>query len=267
MSSLQLILLSFVQAATEFLPVSSSGHLLFLKGLFHLEEIPVIFDVILHVGSLTAIVFYYRRQIANTLFSSFGELKTHQSQKPQTKFLLFAIGSTIVTFIIFLLFKDPIESSVTSTSILPFTYMATTVILLSTWLMRGRTVHPIAAAGWLLPILAGLFQGIAILPGVSRSGSTIAILLLLNIKREEAAYYSFFLAIPAILGAMVFELMEMESKSYLLSHGFLILASFLISAVFSYLFLKLLTLVIQKGKFWAFSIYTLGLAIAALIIF
>jgi undecaprenyl-diphosphatase len=267
MESLQLLLLSVVQAATEFLPISSSGHLLFLKGIFHLEDIPILFDVLLHVGSLTAIVFYYRRQLAHTLMGSVSELKTRPVEKPETKFLLFAILSTLVTFVIFLAFEDPIESAFSSPSVLACTYMATTVILLSTWLMRGRPTHPISLDGWRLPILVGLFQGLAILPGVSRSGSTIAILLLLNIKRDEAAYYSFFLAIPAILGGMVFEMMDIEALAYLSSHAPIMIASFLLSAGFSYLFLSLLSLVIRKEKFWVFSFYTFGMAIAALIIF
>jgi len=266
-TSIHMLLLAVVQAATEFLPISSSGHLLFLKGLFGLEDIPIVFDVILHVGSLMAILFYFRREIAKTLTSCFAEMKTGQAEKPHTRFLIFALISTLTTFLFYLCFKGPIASGYATARVLPYTYTATTLILLSTLLLRGRTPRSVSAAGWLLPLLVGLFQGMAIMPGVSRSGATIGILLLLNIRREEAAYYSFFLAIPAILGAMVFEILEMDFRSYLLAEGFWLFIAFFVSAGFSYLFLRILTLLIRKGNFWAFSIYTFGLAVAALIIF
>jgi len=266
-NSFQYIFLSFIQAATEFLPVSSSGHLLFFKGLFGAQDVPIIFDITVHVGSLVAILVFYYRRLTATLTNSWLELVEKRKEKKDSKMLLYLLISTIVTFIFYLIFKDKIEAEFQSPSVLPITYLVTTVILFSTYFAKKSPRTSIPQKGFSLPIIVGLFQGIAIFPGVSRSGSTISPLLLIGIEREEAAYYSFFLVIPAILGAFVFELSEIENMDFFIANWKILFLSFFISALFSYLFLGLLTFILKKGKFWFFSFYTLTLGIASLILF
>ena len=260
-------ILSVVQAATEFLPISSSGHLLFLKGVFHSLDIPIIFDIIIHVGSATAIIFYYRKKIGETLLHSFSEVKNRDFSGTHFIFLSYAALSTIITFVFYIIAKKYIEAKYQSPSVLFFTYLVTTVILFSTFFAKKRPQIDISKRSILLPIVVGLFQGFAIMPGISRSGATISPLLLMGIKRKEAAYYSFFMAIPAIIGALILKIGELGSMAYLRDNPLIIVVSFIFSAVFSYLFLSLLTLVLKKGKFWLFSFYTLLVSIICLFIF
>ncbi len=267
MTFFEAIILSVIQSATEFLPVSSSGHLLFMKGIFHLEEIPIIFDVVIHVGSLTAILIFYHHRILNVVSETVMEWRNRAAKKPQTRFLIYIIISTFVTMGIYLLFNDTIEAQYETPAVLFYTFLFTSVLLFSTLFISPNTGKPVTQKGILLPLFAGFFQALAILPGVSRSGSTISTLLHFNIKKQDAAFYSFFLAIPAILGALAFKLTDLESISYLLNHWPLILISFVLSAIFSYFFLFLLNWILSKGKLWYFSFYTLLMAIISKILF
>ena len=263
------LLLSIIQAATEFLPISSSGHLLFLKGLLNHEEIPILFDIIVHVGSLMAIVIYYFNRLRSTVNHARLELVDKENdEKQHLKWILFLLFSTAVTFVFYLLFKEFIERRYQTPSILVVTYVFSSVVLFSTiFTKKIQKKSSLIHKSILVPVLVGLFQGFAIFPGISRSGLTIAPMLLSGIEKEESAYYSFSLAIPAILGALLFKILEMESWHYLAAHWVILMISFLVSACFSYLFLRLLIFCIKKEKFWLFSTYTFVLAIVSYIIF
>jgi len=262
----QYLLLSLVQAATEFLPISSSGHLLFFKGLLGALEIPLIFDIVVHVGSLAAILFFYRKRIGYTCQSAFRELP-NDGAKSNVRFLVYVLLSTIVTFLIYLVFKDQIEAKFESPRVLPITYLVTTGILLSTWFKKNTCPTDVTQKKVHVPFIVGLFQGLAILPGISRSGSTISFLLIMGVKKEEAAYYAFFLTIPAIGGALILQLLQFKNIQFLIDNWFVLTLSFLTSAIFSYLFLRVLVWIISRGKMWMFSIYTLVMAVVSWILF
>jgi undecaprenyl-diphosphatase len=264
--SVQYLILAVIQAATEFLPVSSSGHLLFLKGLMHIEEIPVLFDIVVHVGSLLAIVAFFRKTLIETIRGAWRECYSKDQKKPHLRLLLFIIVSTLITFAFYTLFKQRIENSYGSPQILVYTFGFTTVLIFSTaFLKEGKSSIP--EKGFHLPILVGLFQGLAIMPGISRSGSTITPLLYFGIRRDRAGFYSFALAIPAILGALLFKLIEVDSIAYMKSHGLILGLSLLVSTIFSFFFLALLMFVLRRKKFWLFSLYTAAMAVVSLILF
>ncbi|MFO7892000.1 MAG: undecaprenyl-diphosphate phosphatase [bacterium] len=261
------ILLSFIQAITEFLPVSSSGHLLFLKGLFKITELPIIFDIIVHVASLCAILIFYSQQIKKTIKNGVIELMTKSKDQKNLKFIIYIIISTAVTFMVYIFLKEFIESKFKTPSILSFTFLMTSFMLFSTYFTKNVKQTRITDKNYLTPIIVGIFQGLAILPGISRSGATISSLLLLRTQRKQAAYYSFFLAIPAILGALIFKLTDMSNINFIVENLLVLVISFLVGAIFSYIFLKILIIIINKGKFWIFSIYTIILSLVSFIIF
>lgn len=268
MTTLQYLFLAFIQAATEFLPISSSGHLLFLKGILNVQDTPIIFDVIVHTGSLLAIILFYQKSFRKLMKDAAYEMRHPAETKKNTRFIIYLAISTVVTFVFYVLLKNPIESKVQTPAILPVTFFVTTVILLSTLVRRNMSNRDqISSKPMSIPILIGLFQGVAILPGISRSGSTISPLLLLGVKREEAAFYSFSLAVPAIFGALVLKLSDLESVTYISENWLNLSLSFIVSGVFSYLFLWALTLLIKKGVFWTFGIYTAIMAVISLILF
>ncbi len=226
------------------------------------------FDVIVHAGSLLAILFFYRRAFLRLVVDTVHEWREPHEKKPQTKFVLYLAISTCVTLIFYGFLKDPIEAQVQSPAILAVTFFVTTVILLSTFARwKKRNADSIISKSAGVPVLIGIFQGIAILPGISRSGSTISPLLLLGVKREEAAFYSFSLAVPAIFGALVFKLSDLENLAYITDNWMNLTLSFVVSSVFSYLFLWTLTLLIKKGVFWIFAIYTAIMVVLSIILF
>jgi len=260
MKILQVLLLSFVQAATEFLPVSSSGHLLFFKGLLRFDDIPLICDILMHVGSLVAVLFFYGPKIRQTVAEIGTEFRQRLSDKPQSRFLLYIAISSIVTFVGYLFFKDPIESGFTTPSILAKTFLITTFILLSTRCFRRKESRSLAEMAWTFAVVVGLFQALAILPGISRSGTTISVMLLYGIKREEAAYYSFILFIPGVLGALLFKLSDLSNLHYIQANWIALILAFISAFAFSYLFLSFLIWIIRRGRLWIFAFYTLILA-------
>jgi len=267
LSLLRYIILAFVQAATEFLPVSSSGHLLFYKELLLNTKVPIIFDIVVHVGSLTAIIFYYWRRLIATVHSAFQEAVKKQPGNASLRLLLYILISTVVTVAIYLGFQSFIDSKVQSPAILPVTFLITTVILVLTRIFHRRSKKDIQNMPLWIPVLVGILQGLAIFPGISRSGATISPLLINGAERKDAAFYSFFLAIPAILGALVYKLMDVEDMTFILSHIWLMLLCLLVSAAFSFVFLAVLNRILKRGGFWLFSVYTLVMAILSLIIF
>jgi len=254
---------SLVQAFTEFLPVSSSGHLLFLKGLLKREDIPLFFDIVVHAGSLTAILFYYVKPIADTLKNAWIERRNRAGEKPHIRLVFHLVLSTAVTAMIYAIAKTPIETSFETPSVLPVTFAITSAILFLTARTEKKADRPIFNLPIWIPLIVGLFQGLAILPGVSRSGSTIASLLYFRIRRTEAAMYSFFLAIPAILGALVVKIAEAGNTAFFIQNRGILAVSFVVSSIFSYFALRLLVLVLKKGRFWVFGFYTLAMALAA----
>lgn len=264
---IQAVVLALVQAATEFLPVSSSGHLLFFKGLFGAEDFPILFDIVVHVGSLTAILLFYRRRIVEMFHGAYLEVAGKRSEKSSVRFLAYILVSTTVTFVFYWVFRGVIESRYASPGILPMTFLFTTGILLLAHIRKNGSGAGIGQRGAGLPITAGLLQGIAIFPGVSRSGATISALILWGVDRDEAAFYSFFLAVPAILGALFLKLLELESVDFIASAWGTLVLSYIVSASGSLGVLALLNILIRRRRFWLFAFYTLMMSIVSFVLF
>ena len=233
MSVLQSILLGIVQGITEFLPVSSSGHLAILQNIFHVEtDGGMLFDIMLHVGTLAAVfVVYYRdigRMIVETLkmcadigsnIHTFALNRIHKTALPYRKlihnnyrkFVVLILVSTIPTGIIGILGKDLVEQAGRTLLIPGICLLITGVLLLiADTVPEGRKIprHVSCAQG----LMIGAAQGLATLPGLSRSGTTIAVCLICGLERKFAVKYSFILSIPAILGAAVLEIKDVIAE-------------------------------------------------------
>jgi undecaprenyl-diphosphatase len=254
-------LLGVIQGLTEFLPVSSSGHLVLFQNLFGLTEPEIYFDIAVHVGTLVAIcAFFYKdlKEIAAALFSAstwnarkggFGELL---AQKPELKLFLLILAGTLPTAIIGFLLR-PIAPKIFSSVQLVGIMLLVTGLLL--WLTRrlkkgGRSQAQITVWD---ALCIGVVQGLAIFPGISRSGATIAVGLFRGLDRETAARYSFLLSIPAILGAMVLELGQ-TPVSDSPPVGVVLLGA-LIAAAVGYVALTILVHLVKKGDLYYFAPY------------
>ncbi|MFH1868518.1 MAG: undecaprenyl-diphosphate phosphatase [Candidatus Omnitrophota bacterium] len=198
MSYIQTIISGIVQGLTEFLPVSSSGHLVMLHHYFGIKEPQLFFDIILHVATLFAILVYFRRDIISVFTK-------------ERRLLLFILVGTIPTAIIGLLFKDIFESlfvHVKFTGLMLF--ITANFLFAGDWAAKKQKAEssPPKGLGFRRALLIGFVQALSMAPGISRSGSTIATGLLLRLDKKEAVRFSFLLAMPAILGALLFKLVD-----------------------------------------------------------
>jgi undecaprenyl-diphosphatase len=198
MGIVEAVILGAVQGITEFLPVSSSGHLVLLQKIFGISEPVLLFDIMVHVGTLASVFLVLWKDIWSIL------------RRPVQRLTGLLILATIPTVIIALVFKDLIEEAFHSAAYLGFAFLFTAAALLvSEYLSKrpGRSRKG-ETMNWLDAVIIGVLQGVAIIPGVSRSGLTLSGALSRKLERDFAARFSFLLSIPAILGALVLQLKD-----------------------------------------------------------
>ena len=254
MSLLEAMILGIIQGLTEFLPISSSGHLVLAQSLLNIDQPGNEFEILVHIGTLFSVLIVFRNDIINLLTSL-------QSKKSQ-KFIILIIIGTIPAIFIGLGLKDILESFFDDLAIVSIALIFTGLILCSTFLINNKknNEHTI-----LTSIFIGCAQAIAIIPGISRSGMTISVALLLGISPKEATKFSFLLAIPAIGGAGILTAFNMDinnSEIYQLSGFVGMLTSFLIG----FIALKWLLIWIEKGKLYYFGLYCIIIGFMTLIL-
>jgi undecaprenyl-diphosphatase len=248
MSSLQAVFLGIVQGLTEFLPISSSGHLVIFQKLFGFAEAPVAFDTLVHFGTLVALIFFFWKDIRKIFKNA--------------RLILLLILGTIPIVIIGFLLREKIEIIFNSLLLVGISFLITATILFLTKLVKEPKKEIKRISTW-DAIVVGLFQALAILPGVSRSGSTISSALFQGIKKEDAFKLSFFLGMIAIFGAMVIQIPEISSfTSEEAVNGLL---GFFFAAVVGFFSLKALKKVVIQGKLYYFGIYCAILGIICIL--
>jgi len=249
LSFFEIIVLGIIQGITEFFPVSSSGHLVIFQFFFGIHEPQIIADIMLHVGTLISLVIFMRREILELIqsFLKFCLNPKKNVSDSNIKLLFSLVVATLPTACIGYFFSDLFESLFSSIKTVAVSLIMTGFFLFFTKLAKEKKKDII-----LHPFLIGILQGIAIVPGFSRSGLTIGGALFLGWKRKEAAKFSFLLSIPIILGATLYQLQKAEIHSYPWA---LLLTGVLTAAAFGYLALKLLLNLVNKGKFFSFSFY------------
>lgn len=241
------IILGIIQGIAEWLPISSTGHLRLAEHFLGLS-IPILFDITLHIGTLVVIFVFFRKDIKNIL-----KALTHLDFKSENGQLIpLIIIGTIPTALIGIVFSDAIES--TFSNVLP---IATALVICGTLLYtskfsRERTDRITIPEA----LIFGTAQGIAIIPGLSRSGTTIAVALLLGLRREKAFRFSFLLSIPAVIGALGLELYKEHAALAQSGFGLTdILVGVVITMVVGYIALNILHRVIENKKFHLFAFY------------
>jgi undecaprenyl-diphosphatase len=263
MTTAQSILFGCLQGLTEFLPVSSSGHLVLLKNLFGLEEVPRLFDVLLHVATLFVVLLIFRQKIAR-LLAALGRflVKRPEEGDAEKLRLILAIGiATLCTGIAGIPLKDiGFESR---PKIVAALLLVTALILMASRLCE-KSGRPSRPPGIREGLITGIAQGIGVLPGISRSGITISAALLAGVGRAEAGEFSFLLSIPAILGALILSLKEAGNLAG--SVPPLVLAAGIASAALTgYISLRFLMRVIRGGRLYLFALYLIPAGILGVI--
>ena len=240
---LKIIVLAVVQGFTEFFPVSSSGHLVLLQKILDFTTLPLVYDLFFHLGTLLAVVVYF--------FKDLRPLVLRFYEKENFHMLLLLATASLPTAVIGFLFNDFFEALFEKTSHLGFCFLFTAAVLLASRYLRLKKVSMFPAA-----FIIGVAQGIAIIPGVSRSGMTIAVALILGLGFEFSFRFSFLLSIPAILGAVLLESGKIPWQG---GHWPQLLLAVTISALAGFFALVLLKRVMLREKFHRFAIYLLVL--------
>ncbi len=251
------VFLGIVQGLTEWLPISSSGHLVIAQQAFGMQ-VPLFFDIMLHAGTLFALFAFFWKDILKIL-QAIVRLDFKSGDGKLGLFIL--IGSIPIALAGFFLY-DLITPLFNSLVAVGSALIITGSILYFTKIFRGRVEKRLNSKN---AFFVGIVQAFSLLPGISRSGITISSALFRKINRQQAFVFSFLLAIPAIIGASVFELYRATVNLNLAAIGFEMVAGAVIAAVVGYLSLKFLWGILNKGKFYFFAYYCWIVGMVALI--
>lgn len=277
MNLIQAILMGIVQGLSEFLPISSSAHLVFTSNFYKVfkgieiaqqsnEE--VFFDIMVHLGTLIAVLIFFRKDIAEILKAMWHALKSKDWSDKKAKLGLYIILGTVITVALALPIKDIAEKLVYSPSIVGILLFITGFVLLASEYMSKHFTARRENVDIKTSILIGLAQGLAALPGFSRSGWTIATGLFFGLDRVTAARYSFLLSIPIILGAsMVYPLVKIDIHEAMTYNWTAIIAGTIISGVVGYLCIKYFMKFISKFSLAIFGWYCILAGAGAFVFF
>ncbi len=273
MSYISAIILGLVQGVAEFLPISSSGHLSLFQHFFQLTDVEhdhMFFDVLLHLGTLVAVFFAYRRDIAELLREFFCMVhlrKLPQGQTPDIparRMILMIIVATLPLLLVFPI-KDRVELLYQNTFFIAFALVLTgTLLFVSDRMPRGHKTAGTATMGD--AILVGLAQAVAVVPGLSRSGTTISAGMARGFDRTYAVKFSFLMSIPAVLGANILSIVDAVKAGIDTSLLPMYLVGVLVAMVSGYASISLLRFISRKGRFGGFAYYCWGAGLVTLIL-
>lgn len=252
-----LVILCIVQGLTEFLPVSSSGHLMLFEQLFGITDNVLLINLFLHLATLFAVIFIYRDVIFSLLKKPF---------QPLTLKLLITTLITLVFAGIYEIFD--LNNSVGM--FYGYFFLVTSLILFFTYLFQKKSsTIKVGDISYKNSIMVGLVQGCAVLPGISRSGSTISALILMGNSESKASEYSFLMSIPIIIGGFLFEIIKVENWNNVFSgiSWWYIIFAFILTFIVSLISLKLTIKLLKKNKFIYFSIYLFILGLSVIFLF
>lgn len=285
MSLLQAIVLGIIQGLTEFLPVSSSGHLSLFKVVFNVNiEGGLLYDVMLHIGTLVAIFVAFHKDVFELIKEGFGFLfdvisnlgifisrlfggkKDYRNvlKSSYRRFVLLIIIATIPTGIIGVVGGDFVEKAQQGLLIPGICLIITAVLLLIADRVKKGNINASNAKNS-SALAVGVSQGIATLPGLSRSGTTITACLLCGFEKEFAVKFSFLMSVPAILGAALLEVKDFSSSDVIATEIPVYVIGMLVAGVVGYICIKTMLVIVKKHKFTFFSIYCFLVGLIALV--
>lgn len=247
MSVIDALILGIMQGLCEFLPISSTGHLTIFQNLLGITEASRFFTVMLHIGTLAAVLVVYRKRII--------EMIAHPIK--QSKYWIWMIVSTLVTVVMQLLFGDYFELAEDG-RLLGYSYLFTSILLILCDFIRKnyRMNLTVNSMKWYHSLLIGFLQGVAILPGVSRSGATITGATLCKMDSDDAAEFSFLLSIPAILGGAVLEVPDAIAEGSMGANLLPIIIGVAVAAISGYFAVRFMIKLITRHSFKGFAVYT-----------
>lgn len=276
MNLIQSVLMGIVQGLSEFLPVSSSAHLVFTSNFYKvIKNIPiaeqsteeVFFDIMLHLGTLIAVLIFFRKDVIEITKALFEAIRKWDFSSHLAKLGLYIIAGTIVTIVLALPFNEVANHLVFHPALVGGLLIITGgVLFLSEYLSKKKPNTN--EVGLKQALLIGLAQGLAVLPGFSRSGWTIATGLFTGLDRQTSARYSFLLSIPIILGAsMVYPLVKIDVHEAVTYNWYSIIIGTIVSGIVGYLCIKYFMKFISKFSLNIFGWYCVVMGIFTLVFF
>jgi undecaprenyl-diphosphatase len=268
------VFLGVIQGLTEFLPVSSSGHIALIEKFLGLTP-TIAFVVLLHFGTLLAVLIYFRAELFSLALSFFRGTYAILTAKEtpraifysDTKFRMscFLISGTLVTAAVALAIKDIVESLFSNLQGIGVFWLVTAfIILLAERIGTGKKLE--AQMGFIDTIAIGAAQGLAAIPGLSRSGATISTSLMVGLERNFAAKFSFLLSVPAILAAGLFELKDMMELKEIGVGRMELAAGFIASVIAGMLAIKVMLAIISRTSIRVFAYYCLALGVVVILL-
>jgi undecaprenyl-diphosphatase len=270
LSLFQAFVLGVVQGATEFLPVSSSGHLVLAPWLlgWRLDPGPAfIFDVLVQWGTIAAVMVYFRVDLWELCTAGVRSLRGGEAwREPMARRAWLILAASLPAAVLGLLIKSTVEIAFSSPLAVAVFLMGTSLLLtVAEW--TGKRERKLDSLGWLDAIVIGLFQALALFPGVSRSGSTIAGGLLRGMAREQAARFSFLLAVPVMLGAGLVALLDLGQAANAAAQTGPLLVGFVTAALVGFAAIHWLLTFLRTRRLYGFAIYCALLSLGSLLIY
>ncbi|MBN2408066.1 MAG: undecaprenyl-diphosphate phosphatase [Elusimicrobia bacterium] len=258
MSLLLVIFLAAVQGFTEFFPISSSGHLVFFQNLFGINESGIALDIFLHTGTLLAVLFILRKEVV-LLFKGFFRFRVKDNDYGRLAYLI--IAANIPAGIAGILFKDRIEYFFGSSFFVFIFLIFTGIYLFLSRYFRDNSVD-LEKINIVQALVIGLSQMLAVFPGVSRSGITIVTGMMMKLKREDSARFSFLIMLPAVAGATLLELIDMAPGAIEVGH---LAAGIAVSFITGYIAIKALLKILSGYRLHYFAYYCIIAGVSGLI--
>ncbi len=255
MTLVQAILLGILQGLTEFLPVSSSAHLVIVPHLLQWPDPGLTLDTILHLGTIIAVIIYFWRDLWELAIAAWNSLRSRSLAEPKARLAWLLAAASVPGALLGVLFEDWFEQIFgMPKAAAAFLLVTAALLLISEYLARRE--RTLEAMGWRDALLIGLAQALAIVPGLSRSGATIAAGLLLGFKRDEAARFSFLLAVPIVVGGGAYQGLKLlmgEASSNLAPA--VIIAGFCAAAFSGYMAITGMLALVKRRSLHPFAIY------------
>lgn len=241
MTILYALILGIIQGLTEFLPISSSGHLMLFENIFGIES-SLFFNLLLHVASLMAVIIVLWGRVVKIVKNPFGK---------EMKMIVIATIPTVILALIVEIFIDNYLLNL----FVGFGFLISSILIFVTSFLQRKSINLNSCLTNKKAFVVGLVQGFAVLPGISRSGSTICAGLLQKVDREQSAEFSFILSIPIIIGGMLFEIFKGYKNGFGNVEFLPCFVGFLASFIVALLSIKLMMKIVRKGNWFWFSLY------------
>lgn len=267
MSIIQALVLGIVQGLTEFIPISSSGHLIIVPKIFGWSEHSTAFDVILHLGTLFSLLFYFRKTLSKGIKETFSNIKTPRKRSENFK-LLVKIGAAIIpTLLIGFLLQKFIDTNFKGINVITITTILVGILLILADTVFKANKNTLAELKPPSFLLIGLFQSLAFIRGTSRSGITIIGGLTQKLTRKEAARLSFLLSIPIVATTAIYEIIKLIKEGGGQENFIALTTGFFFSAVSGFFAIKFLMNFLEKHGLAIFGIYRIILGVILVLLF